>query len=182
VKRARLNVIVDNLIAQKRVRPFAMALIKNGGRARNLEYSCSESTLEFVLDCVLPLAQKHLKLISPREGAYGVAGASLGGLMAVYTGLRLPKLFEKVLSQSGAFMLSDYETVVVDLVRYKPRPKMEIWMDAGKYEWLLKGNQEMHSLLKEKNYKVTFHEFPGGHNFTSWRNEIWRGLETLYRY
>ncbi len=182
LKRGRLNVIMDNLIAQNRVRPFAMALIKNGGRARNLEYSCSESTLEFVQDCVIPLAQKHLSLISPCEGSYGVIGASLGGLMAMYTGLRLPKIFGKILSQSGAFMLSEYETVVADLIRYMPRPKMEIWMDAGKYEWLLENNQQIHSLLKEKNYKVKYHEFPGGHNFTSWRNEIWRGLETLYRY
>ena len=182
LKRARLNIIVDNLIAQKRVRPFAMALIKDGGPARNLEYSCSESTLEFVVDCVIPLAQKHLSLISPREGAYGVAGASLGGLMALYTGLRLPKLFGKVISQSGAFSFSEYESVVVDLVRHKPQPKIDIWMDAGLYDWLLESNQQMYTLLTEKKYKVKHHEFPGGHNFTSWRNEIWRGLEALYQY
>ena len=181
LKRARLNIIVDNLIAQKRVRPFAMAFIKDGGRSRNLEYSCSESTLEFVVDCVIPLAQKQLSLLSPNGGAYGVVGASLGGLMALYTGLRLPNLFGKVISQSGAFTFSEYESVVVDLVRHKPRPKIDIWMDAGLYDWLLESNEQMHTLLKEKSYKVKYREFSGGHNFTSWRNDIWRGLEALYR-
>ncbi|MGZ6346191.1 MAG: alpha/beta hydrolase [Anaerolineales bacterium] len=182
VKRARLNNIVDNLIAQKRVRPFAMALIKDGGRARNQEYTCSESTLEFVIDCVIPLAQKHLSIMPPKEETYGVVGASLGGLMALYTAIRLPKLFGKVISQSGAFIFSDYESVVFDLVRHKPRPKINIWMDAGLYDWLLGSNQQMHALLIEKNYNIKYHEFPGGHNFTSWRNNIWRGLEDLYRY
>ena len=148
LKRARLNIIVDNLIAQKRVRPFAMAFIKDGGRSRNLEYSCSESTLEFVVDCVIPLAHKQLSLISPNGGAYGVVGASLGGLMALYTGMRLPNLFGKVISQSGAFTFSEYESVVVDLVRHKPRPKIDIWMDAGLYDWLLESNEQMHTLLK----------------------------------
>jgi enterochelin esterase family protein len=54
-------------------------------------------------------------------------------------------------------------------------------MDAGLYDWLLESNQQMHTLLKEKSYKVKYHEFSGGHNFTSWRNDIWRGLEALYR-
>jgi enterochelin esterase-like enzyme len=181
LKRARLNIIVDNLIAQKRVRPFAMAMIKDGGQARNQEYSCSDSTLGFVSDCILPLAQEHLKLISPGGGAYGVIGASLGGLMALYTGLRLPKLFGKVLSQSGAYIFSEHKSVVIDLVKHVPPPKIDIWMNVGIYEWLLGGNQQMHALLKKYKYKVKYHEFSGGHNYTCWRNEVWRGLEALFR-
>jgi enterochelin esterase family protein len=181
LKRGRLNVIVDNLIAAKRVRPFAMAMIQNGGPARNIEYACSESTLGFIFESILPLAQEHLTLASFNKKPYGVMGASLGGLMAMYTGMRLPQVFGKVLSQSGAFMVPEHEFVVVDLVRYIPRPKIDIWMDAGYYEWLLEGNRQMVALLKEKKYKVKYHEFSGGHNYTSWRNDIWRGLEALFQ-
>jgi len=181
LKRAKLNVIVDNLIAEKRVRPFAMAMVQNGGPARGLEYSCSESTLGFVFECVIPLAQEHLILTPPGGEPYGVLGASLGGLMAMYTGMRLPQVFGKVLSQSGAFILPEHDFVVVDLVRYAPPPKIDIWMDTGRYEWLLDGNREMYTLLREKKYKVKYNEFSGGHNYTSWRDDIWRGLEALFR-
>jgi enterochelin esterase-like enzyme len=181
LKRAKLNVIVDNLIASKRVRPFAMAMVQNGGPARSLEYSCSESTLGFVFECVIPLAQEHLTLTPPGGEPYGVLGASLGGLMAMYTGIRLPQVFGKVLSQSGTFILPEHEFVVVDLVRYAPPPEIDLWMDTGRYEWLLDGNREMYALLKEKEYKVKYHEFSGGHNYTSWRDDIWRGLEALFR-
>ena len=181
LRRAKLNIIADNLIAQKRVRPFAMALIKNGGQARNLEYSCSESTLAFVVDCIIPLAKENLRLISQGRGEYGVAGASLGGLMALYSGIRLPKLFGKVISQSGAFTFSEHESLLADLVRHLPPQKIDIWMNAGVYEWLLETNRQMYALLKEKNYKVKYCEFSGGHNYTSWRNEIWRGMEALFR-
>jgi enterochelin esterase-like enzyme len=181
LKRAKLNIIVDNMIAEKRVRPFAMAMVQNGGPARSLEYSCSESTLGFVFDCVIPLAQEHLILTPPGGEPYGALGASLGGLMAIYSGMRLPQVFGKVMSQSGAFILPEHEFVVVDLVRYAPAPEIDIWMDTGRYEWLLEGNREMYALLKEKEYKVKYHEFSGGHNYTSWRDDIWRGLETLFR-
>jgi enterochelin esterase family protein len=181
LKRAHLNVIVDNLISQKRVRPFAMAMVKNGGQARTLEYSCSDSTLAFVSDCIIPLAQENLKLTSPRGGTYGVMGASMGGLMALYTGLRLPRVFGKVISQSGAFVFPENESVVLDLVKHIPPPKLDIWMSSGKYEWLLEGNRLMHALLKKKNYSVKYSEFSGGHNYTSWRNHLWQGLEAQFR-
>lgn len=181
LKRACLNVIVDNLIAANRVRPFAMAMVQNGGRARSLEYSCSDATLGFVFECVIPLAQEHLTISPPGGEPYGILGASMGGLMALYTGMRMPQVFGKVLSQSGSFTLLEHELVVMDLVNYAPPPDIDIWMDAGRYEWLLDDNRKMFSLLKEKQYKVRYYEFSGGHNYTAWRNDIWRGLEALFR-
>ena len=181
LKRGRLNVIVDNLIAAQRIRPFAMAMVQNGGQARGLEYSCSESTLGFVFDCVIPLAQEHLTLTAPGGESYCALGASMGGLMALYTGMRLPHVFGKVLCQSGAFNFPEYQSVVVDLVRYAPIPEIKFWMNAGRYEWLLESNRQMYALLKEKKYEVKYHEYSGGHNYTSWRNDIWRGLEALFQ-
>jgi enterochelin esterase-like enzyme len=181
LQRAKLNVIVDNLIAEGRIRPFAIAFVQNGGAARTVEYSCSESTIGLLMDCVLPLAKENLNLEPVKAGGYGVMGSSLGGSMALFTALRLPQAFPKVLSQSGAFIAPDYQYVVVDLVNCAPPPNMDIWMDAGRLDWLLDGNRQMYALLKEKNYRVKYREFSAGHNFTAWRDDIWHGLEELYK-
>ncbi len=180
LRRGKLNIIVDNLIAVKQIHPFAMALIQNGGQARTLEYSCAEPTLEFLTEGIIPFAREHLSLIPPNEEPYGVIGASLGGLMALFTGLRLPKIFGKVLSQSGAFGTPEYEFAIADLIRYVPRPDIQIWMDSGCLEWLLEGNRKMVRLLKKKSYQVEYNEFSAGHNYTAWRNDVWRGLEELF--
>jgi enterochelin esterase family protein len=180
LRRARLNIIVDNLIAEKRIRPFAMAMVQNGGNARTVEYSCGESTLGLLMECVLPLAKEHLDLEPISNGNYGIMGASLGGSMALFTALRLPQVFRKVLSQSGAFIEPDYQFVVVDLVRYAPPPDIDIWMDVGRLEWLLEGNRQMYALLKERKYLVKYREYSGGHNYTAWRDDVWRGLEFLF--
>jgi enterochelin esterase family protein len=181
LKRARLDVIADNLIGRGRVRPFAMALVQNGGTARLPEYACSDGTLAFVTSAVLPLARQHLDLTPPDGGAYGVMGASMGGLMALYTGIRQPDVFGKVLSQSGAFRIPEQEFVLFDLVRCLPKRALEIWMDVGRFESLLDCNRAMLALLDEKGYRVSFREFSGGHNYTAWRDDLARGLETLFK-
>jgi len=48
LRRGRLPVIVDNLIAAKRIRPLAMAFLPNGGPRRGLEYACSDATLAWI--------------------------------------------------------------------------------------------------------------------------------------
>lgn len=183
LRRARLPVLLDNLIAQRRVRPLALALVENGGpAARMLEYACSEATLAFLLYGLLPLAQARLNLLDPVEhpGAYGVLGASLGGLMALYCGLRAPAVFGQVLSQSGAFVVEGHPFVVWDLIRYEPHVPLRAWLDVGRYEWLLDANRRLRALLQPKAAGVDFHEYNGGHNFTAWRDALPRGLTALF--
>jgi enterochelin esterase family protein len=182
LQRGKLAVIVDNLIAEKRIRPLAMAFLPNGGRWRSVEYACSDATLHWVEQIILPLAREKLRLldVEKHRGAYGVLGASAGGLMSLYTGLRLPDIFGKVLSQSGVSALDGRDFATVDLVKHGQARDIQIWMDVGKLEFLLEDNRRMSALMKEKGYNVTYREFTGGHNYTSWRNDVWRGLEVMF--
>ncbi len=118
--------------------------------------------------------------ISKHPGAYGILGASFGGLMSIYTGLRIPEIFGNVLSQSAVFEFEGRDFAAVDLIKHRHAPSINIWMDAGRLEWLLEDNRRMQPLLQEKGYQVIYREFNGGHNFTAWRNDIWRGLEALF--
>ena len=180
--RARLTTIVDNLIADQRIRPIAMAFLQNGKRNRSVEYFCSDATLSWLDEEVLPLARQHLRLVNIKAnpGSYGVLGASAGGLMSLYTGLRMPEIFGNVLCQSGAFSIHGRDLAVVDLVRYEHARQIKIWMDIGQFDDLLEDNRRMIGLLKEKNYNVTYREFSGGHNYTAWRDDLWRGLEEMF--
>jgi enterochelin esterase-like enzyme len=179
LRRAGLTAMIDNLIALGRIRPVGLAMVANGGQARGVEYLCNDATLSFLQKVILPLAQKELNLvdIQSNPGAYGVMGASLGGLMALYTGLRLTTVFGKVLTQSGAFLP---ELVIYDLVRFSAVKPVKIWMDVGLYEGLLEENQQMHAVLASQGYDVAYNEYPAGHNYSAWRDDVWRGLEHLF--
>lgn len=182
LRRANLATLVDNLIAQQRIRPIALAMLANGRSARMAEYGGSDATLAFVHDILLPAAREHLDLldIKAHPGSFGVMGASMGGLMALVTGLRLPHIFGRVLSQSGAFHLGHLPTAAVDLVEYGPSRPLRIWMDVGRYEELLESNRRTLALLQGRGYDVTYREYNAGHNYTAWRDDLWRGLEALF--
>jgi enterochelin esterase-like enzyme len=183
-RHARVVAIVENLVAAGRMRPVALALIPHGGDTRYNEYNCSDSTVAFLQRIVLPLAKERLSLLDldGDPGAYGVLGASMGGLMALYTAMRLPEVFGRVISQSGTFGLAmgTYESVVIDLIRHQPRRPISIWMDCGVFELLLESNRALHALLVSRRYDVTYREQSGGHNYMAWREDLWRGLEALF--
>ena len=182
LQRAKLAISVDNLIAEKRIRPIAMAFLPSAGRWRSVEYACSDATILWVDQGILPFAKKNLKLLNIERypGIHGVLGASLGGTMSLYTALRMPEVFGKVMSQSGAFMIESRAFAVVDLVRHGQAREVNIWMDVGGFEELRDDNRDTHKLLVGKGYRVTYREYSGGHNYTSWRDDIWRGLEEMF--
>ncbi len=182
--RGHLNVIMDNLIAEKRIRPLAMALIDNGKEARFVEYMQNEATIGLLTQAVMPFAAQHLNLIDAGEhvGVHGVLGSSMGGLMALYTGLRAADIFGQVVCQSGAFWFGDprYDMLLVNYVRANPVQRLKIWQDVGALEGLLDGNRRMHAILTDRGYDVTYREFSGGHNQTMWTDNTWRALEAVY--
>lgn len=184
LRRGRLTTILDNLIQEAKIKPLALALVESRGSVRMLEYASNDFSLAFLMECVLPFANQHLDLIDPLEepGAYGVLGASMGGLMALYTGLRLPGIFGKVLSLSGAFSFPDLDMVVFDLARSAEPGGLQVWMNVGDYDLglLPESNRRMADLLKERSFEVHFEAYPAGHNYTAWRDELGKGFETLF--
>jgi enterochelin esterase family protein len=184
LRRARLATIVDNLIADKRIRPIAIAFLQNGRSRRTVEYFCSDATIHWVEREVLSLARRHLRLldIEDHPGAYGVLGASAGGLMSFYTGLRLPEIFGKVLCQAAVFSIDGRDSAAVDFIRFGQGRDLEIWMDVGALDDLLEDNRRMIALLDRRQYNVSYREFSAGHNYTAWRDDIWRGLEVMFPY
>lgn len=176
---ARLPTMVDNLIAEHRIRPLAMAFVSHGEQARVLEYACNDATIGLITERLLPFARERLDLATS-AGAHAILGASMGGLMALYAGLRLPRVFGRVLSQSGAFSIFGVDMVVFELVRRLPRRRLRIWMDVGHLERLRTANRRMRSALARRGYPVTYREYHAGHNYPAWRDDVWRGLEELF--
>ncbi len=184
LRRGRLPTILDNLIQDEKIEPLALVLVESRGSVRMLEYASNDFCLAFLMECVLPFANQHLDLLDPLEnpGACGILGASMGGLMALYTGLRLPGIFGKVLSLSGAFSFPDLDMVVFDLARSARPEGLRVWMNVGDYDlsFLPESNRRMAALLKERGFEVHFEAYPAGHNYTAWRDELGKGFKTLY--
>jgi enterochelin esterase family protein len=185
-------IILDNLIAKKKLPPLVVLFVKQ--KFRNIELSCSESYANYVAKELVLWAREHAHAAdTPHRTAVG--GLSLGGLMASYCAWRHPEVFGQVLSQSGSYQWHPGMTGAATadsepggLTRRfvdSPRRSVRFHLEAGKFEHslsdsLLTENQRFRDVLRAKGYAVRYLEFSGGHDFLSWRGNFADGLIYLF--
>lgn len=180
-QRARLTILVDNLIHQAALSPLAIVFLDNVRQARFAEYGCSEALVGFVGQELLPWVASQVPLVQ-QTGAHGVLGASLGGLAALWLGVRLPEIFGQVFSQAGGFALGfTKELGLTTILRLSERLPLRIYLDCGRFDPLLEANRMMKGILEARGYSLTYCEFNAGHNYPAWREDLAAGLQWLFQ-
>jgi len=179
LERARLATLADNLIHRGSIPPLAIVFMNNARKSRFAEYGCSEALVSFVSQELVPWVASELPLVL-QPGAHGVLGASLGGLAALWLGVRLPELFGQVFSQAGGFVLNAKELGITTFLRLCERLPLRVYMDCGQFDPLLEANRMMKNLLENRGYEVAYHEYNAGHNYPAWREQLTAGLEWLF--
>jgi enterochelin esterase-like enzyme len=187
-------IIVDNLLAEKRIRPLVMVLVNHRDRLKEL--ACSELFAAFVADELVPWVRTNYH-VSAQPADTIVGGFSVGGLMAAYCGLRHANVFGNVLSQSGSFWFfpgalsskgppTAYEETgwLTDKFVAAPTQPVRFYLEVGRFEASfaasqLSENRRFRDVLKAKGYDVTYAEFNGGHDVLSWRGTFAQGLLAL---
>jgi enterochelin esterase family protein len=181
-QRARLTTLADNLIQQGALPPLAIVFLDNARQARFAEYGCSEALVGFVAQELLPWVASEVPVVQ-QQGSHGVLGASLGGLAALWLGVRLPEVFGRVFSQAGGFALGFGKDLgLTTILRLSERLPLRIYLDCGRFDPLLEANHMMREILQARGYDVTYREFNAGHNYPAWREDLAAGLGWLFNF
>ena len=108
IENGAANVILDNLIAQGKARPMVMVNTLGYGYANGPQGAMKEGMLDAytrtVLQEVLPLVEKNYH-VSRDRGQRAIAGLSMGGAEATFTGLNNLDKFAWIGSFSGAYVM-----------------------------------------------------------------------------
>ena len=113
--------------------------------------------------------------------------------MAAYAGMRYPRVFGRVLAQSGAFQskVPRHESEGEWLTRQyavAPRQPLEFYLDAGRLETavppeggvsILTAVRHLRDVLEARDYRVNYFEFEGGHDYVCWTDTLARGILAL---
>jgi enterochelin esterase-like enzyme len=188
-------VILDNLIAEKRIAPLIAVLVSNSllpGRSREL--SCNPQFAEFLAKELVPWVRERYR-VTRDPGHVTVGGLSLGGLAAAYVALRNPEIFGNVLAQSGSFWWAPKRNegeepnwLARQFIESRKLP-LRFYLEAGIFENDISGNgggilentRHLRDVLRANGYEVHYREFAGGHDFLSWRGSLADGLLALAR-
>lgn len=194
VMNGRANIILDNLIAERKARPMLVVMpqghaLQAAGVAPLVRLSgetqmYSERFPKDLLEDVIPLVERRFRVI-PDPDRRAIAGLSMGGGQALTIGLSHPELFHYVLGYSAAvssqFTNSEKEFKDVLANPEKASAKLRLlWLSCGRQDFLYEANRKFAETLKAKGVKLTYRETEGAHVWSVWRNNLNESAPLLF--
>lgn len=178
--------VLDILISRRRLPPMVAVMIDDSiPSARRTELPCNPQFADFLATELVPWAREHEHATMQRESTV-VAGASYGGLAAVFAGLEHPNVFGDVIAMSGSFWWKPDESKqpewLTHLAQTSPLSPTHFHLEVGlmeSYPLQIASNRHMRDALLAKGYSVTYLEYDGGHSFLNWSQGIASGLESF---
>jgi glucoamylase len=177
--RARAAVVADQLIAEGRVAPFIIVFVDPVDRFK--EYWANDKFAAFMATELVPLIDARYRTRAGRDSR-ALMGASLGGVISVWTALRHADVFARVAGQSTAFQIDDERvvTTLAALGEMRRSQPLKFYFDVGLLEPIWKVNRRVRVLLAGKGYPVVYREAAAGHNWTNWRDQLADALTNVW--
>ncbi len=166
-------------------------------RTRTRELACDEAFLEALQQELLPLASRVAPCAGdPRKTV--IAGQSLGGLTALFAGLRAPERFGCVLAQSGSFWWRGAQAqkelpqtpdirgggpdVLAAMIENSKgaTSQIRVFLEAGAFEKIIRPESDrIHQALINAGHDACYRVYSGGHDPLCWRGGLLDGLALL---
>ena len=186
----KTDLILDNLIAEKKAKPMLVVMMdgNTGGSGIASFGERSLQTFENELKrIVIPFVEENYRA-DPEAKSRALAGLSMGGLQTLHAGIRNHQMFSYLgVFSSGWFAnnrtLSDpqYAFMKDNASDINTNVKL-LWVSMGGKEDIAYENcKTMLEKFDEMNIKYTYSEYPGGHTWPVWRNNLYMFAPLLFR-
>jgi enterochelin esterase-like enzyme len=178
----RANFILDNLLAQGRIKPMIVVMPLGYGDLAfihskidvwkdppSIDHNTEFYTKAFLSE-IMPRVEAEYHISKDRND-HAIAGLSMGGLEAVTIGLAHTDQFASVIGLSAAVQKLDFQKQF-DGLDAKTADLRLLWIACGTEDGLISPNRRLVAFLKEKNMPVTPIEIPGLHTWLVWRDNL----------
>jgi enterochelin esterase-like enzyme len=176
----RANMILDNLIAQKKAKP--MIVVMTDGHAYVAPPGTNPTnpavrmrgTKDYerdLIEDVMPFVEVNYRTVNKRESR-AIIGLSMGGGQSLHVGLNHLDRFAWVGAMSAA--VPDESAVSGALADAKATNKKlkTLWIAIGKDDFLLSRNNAFDELLTAKGITHTYKITEGNHSWPVWRKYL----------
>jgi enterochelin esterase family protein len=182
VKDQQANFILDNLLAQGKIKPMVVVMPLGYGDMGFVEHGFdiwrdpaavehnTQLFMSLLTDEIMPFAESAYNISHDREGR-AITGLSMGGLEALDTGLHNTDKFAWIGGFSSAVHNLDYQHQLAALDPKTADLKL-LWIACGTEDGLIEPNRKMIAFLKAKGMPVTQVETPGLHVSLVWRDNL----------
>jgi enterochelin esterase family protein len=179
----RANIILDNLIAEKKAKPMLIVMTlgygapeivaRNSGSLRDAGLRDKNYNLfrDALFKEVMPAVEHDYRVRADRKSR-AIAGLSMGGAESLFVGLNAIDKFAYIGSFSAGGSSADYAATYPKLDEKANTQLKALWIACGTDDGLLAGNRKFREWLKSKNIHVTEIETPGAHTWMVWRRNL----------
>jgi enterochelin esterase-like enzyme len=186
----KTDLILDNLIADKKAKPMLVVMMDGnigGGGLAGLGEPVLKRFEDELKTAVIPFVEKNYRTETDAKSR-ALAGLSLGGLQTLYAGIKNTNMFSYLgVFSSGwfanqpamsdpqyAFMKENASTINENL--------KSLWIGMGGKEDIAYNNCKiMMGKFDEMGIKYTYSEYPGGHTWPVWRNNLYNFAQVLFK-
>ena len=131
-------------------------------------------------ESVIPFVEKNYRAKTDANSR-ALAGLSMGGLQTLYAGLKIHDMFSYLGVFSSGWLanqpaLSDpqYEFMKEQCGHHQQQPETFWIAMGGKEDIAYKNCKIMLEKFDEMGIKYTYSEYPGGHTWPVWRNNLYQ--------
>ncbi len=188
----KTDLILDNLIAEQKAKPMLVVMpdanVSTGGFSPGgIEGSLKMFEAE-MKQAIIPFVEKSYRTVSNADNR-ALAGLSLGGLHTLYTGLNSTDMFSYLGVFSSGWIIPMMSNFANDQYAFMKNNADKIntnlkvfWLsEGGKEDIAYKNGQIMLGKLDDLKIKHTYYEYPGGHTWPVWRNNLYNFAQLLFK-
>lgn len=185
------NVVLDNLIADKKIKPFILVLpngnaatnaaaggFGGGGRAAGFGGWGKPFENDLIKD-IIPYIEANYSVKTDRESR-ALAGLSMGGGQSLNIGLRNLDTFAWVGGFSSAPNTNPPEQLVPEAEKTAKQLKL-LYVSCGNKDGLIRVSQGLHAYLKEKGVPHVWHVDDHAHDFEHWKKGLYNFSQLIFK-
>ena len=188
----KTDLILDNLIAEGKAKRMLVVMPDANLGAGGFSGDAIENALRMfereMKQALIPFVESNYRTLSDANSR-ALAGLSLGGLHTLYTGFNNTNMF----SQLGVFssgwivpMMDKTATAQYSFIKSNEstigKNLKSLWIAMGGKEDIAYNNcKAMLAKFDELGIKYTYSEYPGGHTWPVWRNNLYNFAQVLFK-
>jgi enterochelin esterase-like enzyme len=193
----KTDIILDNLIAEGKAKPM-LVVIPNGNVSRpgmtagGYNDEAMAVFREELFGSVIPFIESNYR-VKPGAANRAIAGLSMGGGQAFYTGLRNTDMFANVgVFSTGLFggigrqpgAEFDAEAIIPGILTNPEtfNKKLKVfYISVGEQDPRIEPTRKLVQTFMDKGLKVEFGTFPGAHEWQVWRKSLYDFAQKLFK-
>jgi enterochelin esterase-like enzyme len=184
----KTDLIIDNLIAEKKAVPMIVVMVDGNIPLKAFGEETLKVFTSELKQCVIPFVEKNYRVKTESQNR-ALAGLSMGGIQTLYTGVNNTDLFSYLgvfssgwiqpMQNSLANLQYEFMKNNADLINGNLK---EFWISMGGQEDIAYKNcQAMLAKFAEMKIRYTYDEYPGGHTWPVWRNNLYNFAQLLFK-